>query len=134
MPNRARRVLLSPQGDHLAIPVLADAPAIGSFNYGVPQKIGLAFVSAETGKLTYLAAPDDSRRVSLNSQSRERGDITCAFAPNSMLAALAVLGKKISVVDLSQQRELFSLDDHTEDVTCLSFSSDGKWLASGSQE
>ena len=137
LSRRARRIHLSPQGDYLAIPVLAEAPTsyLGSRggSEGRRQKVGIAFVSAQTGKTVYIAAPDDARRL-VNGGAKDSGDIACAFAPSSAQAAVAILGKRIAVVDLSEQRELFSLDEHDKDVTCLSFSPDGKWLASGSKD
>jgi WD40 repeat protein/serine/threonine protein kinase len=105
-----------------------------------------------TNRLDYLAFSPDSQRLvttsadgtakvwDVSSASRPRAlsgypagiVIGAANADRSRLAA--AIGKDIKMWDVKTGKELFTVTKHTGPVTCLVFSPDGKYFASGANE
>ncbi len=59
------------------------------------------------------------------------GATSVAFQPGSHRLAAATLRQSIRVWELSAGQLLFELAGHEDAVTCLAYSPDGRWLASG---
>jgi WD40 repeat protein len=60
------------------------------------------------------------------------GAVAVAFHPSGSKLAVASLVQLVRVWDVAGTKLLMELSGHDEPVTCVAYSSDGRWLASGS--
>ncbi len=67
-------------------------------------------------------------------QSFDAGSVAVVIHPEGELFASATLGRAIQFWNLKTAELVAELEGHTDQVTCMSFSPDGKWLISGSDD
>lgn len=76
-------------------------------------------------------------RISTTSMGRAEGELnglSVAWSPDSQLLAIACPDSSIQVWDIRQDRLVRTWCGHAETIRSLAFTSDGKWLASSSND
>ncbi len=119
----------------LVIPVAADACSVETLAFH-PEGRLLA-----VGGIDWLATGGSDGAVCLwDIRERQavatlyRGTTMLAFHPAGHQLAAASLRDSVCVWDVTTQELIFELTGHAADVTCVAYSPDGQWLASGSDD
>ena len=119
----------------LVIPVAADACSVESLAFH-PEGRLLA-----VGGIDWLATGGSDGAICLwDVHERQavatlnRGTTMLSFDPSGGRLASASLRHSVYVWDVPTQQLVFELNGHADEVTCVVYSPDGQWLASGSDD
>jgi WD40 repeat protein len=116
-------------------PSLVTLPHNGPVNCVAYAPDGKAVASAsEDGALRVWTIGPDSGRTVLTDRIAKAQPLAVAFSPKGGYLAGAWSDGTVKLYQTSTWKELYAFPAHKEAVTCLAFSHDGVWLATGSSD
>jgi WD40 repeat protein len=141
VPTGQPAVLLNDALDDCAVEALAIQPgggllAVAGIDHlatsGRDGQVVLWDVAARKVAFTLRVA----RSVKVGDMAVQSGATALAFRPDGRVLACAGLSKDrpVRLWDLGEDRVVAELRGHADTVTCLAYSPDGEWLASGSDD
>lgn len=127
-------------GEPLLLPDVVEGCSVEALAFQ-PAAAARASRLLAVGGIDWLAPRGAEGRIALWSLVENRrvallpgGTSNLAFHPSGSLLAVATLAESIAVWDVEMRQQRGELTGHLDAVTCVAYSPDGHWLASGSDD